>query len=82
LTIIIEIAILVAACSVVVIAVLAVPILLDLRRIVRDWEKASDILKIGMMPATWLISFMTSVFQKLVEKGEEVSAKTDDSDKK
>ena len=81
MTIIIEIAILVAACSVVVLAILAIPILLDMRRIVRDWKKASDILKIGMMPATWLISFMSSVFQKLVEKGEEVSKETKQEDK-
>jgi cytochrome c oxidase assembly factor CtaG len=76
LTIIIEIAVLVAACSVVVLAILAIPILLDLRRIVRDWKKASEILKIGMMPATWFISFLASVFQKLVEKGEEASKET------
>jgi len=78
----VEIAVLVASCAVVLLVIFTIPILIDLRRMVRDLKKLSELAEIGMMPVTWAISFLSNVFQKLVEKGEEAGAKTDGGDKK
>lgn len=77
-----EIAMLAASFFIIVLAILAIPILIDLRKIVKDWKNISDLLRVGIAPITWSASLISGIFQRLVEKGEEAIARNDDSDKK
>lgn len=70
---IVEIVLLIAAVSLIIMVVLLIPILLDLRRIVKNWKKFSDIVEVGISPIVWGASFLVEIFKKLVEVGEEKS---------
>jgi len=68
---IVQISILVVAIAILVLIVFAIPILIDLRRITKEWKKISEIAGLGLAPITWVISLALDIFKKLLEIGEE-----------
>ena len=71
MTNIVQIAILVVAIALVILIVLAIPILLDLNRILKKWKRVTDIIELGITPLTIGISLLIKSIEKLVEVGKE-----------
>ena len=63
----IQIAILAAAGGIVVLVVLAIPILVDLQRIMKNWKKISNLLELSVLPFTWGASLIREIINKLLE---------------
>ena len=49
---VIQISILIVAVAILVLVVFTVPILLDLRRVIKNWKKVSQIIELGIAPIT------------------------------
>jgi len=71
LDIVCQVSILVVAAAILILVIFAIPILIDLRRIVRDWKKISEIFELSITPLTWGASFLASIVQKILDSGEE-----------
>ena len=68
---VIQISILIVAVAILVLVVFTVPILLDLRRVIKNWKKVSQIVELGIAPITWGASIVLDIFRRLLEIGEE-----------
>lgn len=66
-----QVSILVVAIAILVLICLMIPILLDLRRIIKNWKKISELLELGIAPITLAASFILDVLKILLETGEE-----------
>jgi uncharacterized protein YoxC len=67
--IIVQVAILIVAIALAVLIILAIPILLDLNRILKKWKKVTAIIELGITPLTMGISLLVKSLEKLVEVG-------------
>ena len=68
---IIQISILIVAIAILVLIILLIPILIDLRRVIKNQKKISEIFELGIAPITWSASIVLDIFKKLLEIGEE-----------
>jgi len=71
MTTVVQIAILIVTAAILVLVILAIPILIDLRRITKEWKRLSEIVGLGLAPVTWVMSLAVNAFKKLSEIGEE-----------
>ena len=68
-SLIVQIAVLIAAMGIIVVVILAVPILLNLRRITNSIRKITDLVESGLAPLTWGASFIADIIRKILDKG-------------
>lgn len=68
---IVQISMLGVAIAILVLVIIAIPILLDLRRIVKNWKKVSEIIELGIAPIVWSASFILDIVKKVIDIGTE-----------
>jgi hypothetical protein len=75
---IIQIAVLIAAIGIIVVVILAIPILLNLRRITNSLSKASNLIELGLVPLTWGASLIVDIMKKILNMGEKTKGKKEE----